>query len=228
MAGSLTSLSMAMTFGGVVYAWTSGRIIALFVVTGVLTIIFFLQQIFTVRTTVETRLFPLHFLRSPVMIMLALVMAATGTGLLTIIYFVPLLYQLARGNSAVEAGVQLLPFICFMVTMCVINGAVLSRFGYYMPWFLFSGCCLAVGAGLLFTIDESSTNAKLYGYSFIYALGVGASLQMPFSVAQAKAKPEEGSPAIGYCTYFQFASPAVSLSIANAVFLNDAVRKQIY
>jgi MFS family permease len=223
MGGALTALFMGMAFGGTMFPWDSARIIALFVVAGVLTILFTLQQVCTVATTEETRIFPIHYLKSKTMVLMAFATAAPCTGSFLIIYFIPLLYQLSRGTSAITAGVQLLPFICFMVTVCVGNGILLGKLPYYKLWFLVSGIFLAVGSGLLFTIDESTANAKIYGYSILYGIGVGASVQLPFSVATVKVKPTEAPLAIGYCTCFQFAGPAVALSIANAVFLDDAV-----
>ncbi|KUI69004.1 Putative HC-toxin efflux carrier TOXA [Cytospora mali] len=225
LAGAITSLLMGISFGGVVYDWDSGSIIALFVVAGVLCAIFLAQQLLTIGTTVETRIFPLHFLRAPTLVMQALAVAATATASFTIIFFLPLYYQLVIDLSPVASGVHLLPFVCFMVAVCVLNGILLSsKLGYYMPWFLLSGVFMVVGSACLFIVNQYTSAAKVYGYTIIYGIGVGASIQMPFSVAAAKVRPEEAGLAIGYCTFFQFLGPAVALSIANAVFLNDALR----
>ena len=62
--GAFTSGIMATNFGGTLYAWDSSQIIALFVVSGVLFIAFFLQQHFTVLTTMTARLSPFHLLRN--------------------------------------------------------------------------------------------------------------------------------------------------------------------
>lgn len=225
LAGAITSLLMGISFGGVVYEWASGSIIALFVVSGVLCAAFLVQQLLAVGTTLETRIFPLQFFRVPALVIQALAVAATCTASFTIIFFLPLYYQLVEDLSPVASGVHLLPFVCFMVTVCVLNGTVLSsRFAYYMPWFLVSGIFMVVGSACLFIVNQHTPAANVYGYTIIYGIGVGASVQMPFSVAAAKVRPDEAGLAIGYCTFFQFLGPAVALSIANAVFLNDALK----
>lgn len=224
IAGTLVCLLMAIFFGGTVYAWSSGIIIALFVISGALFVLFVLQQVFAIMTTTQTRLFPLHFLRSPIMVMLAIIAAASASASFTVIYFLPLLYQQAEGQSPLTSGVHLLPFVFFMVSVCVGNGVLLGKYGYYMPWTLFSGIFIIIGSACLITVDQTTPTSKVYGYIILYGIGVGASIQMPFSVAAAKAKPDESGIAIGYCACFQFAGPAVSLSVANSVFLNKATK----
>ena len=223
MAGSLTSLLMAISFGGIVFEWSSARTIALFVVAGVLFIMLLAQQILTIGTSVEDRIFPIHFLRSPIMVILGLATAAVTTGSFTIIYFLPLFYQLVVEESALNSGVHLLPFVSFMVVVCVGNGMIVGKYGYYMPWFLLSGIFLTIGSACLYTVDQFTPAPNVYGYSIIYGIGVGAGVQMSFGVAQMKVKPAEGGLAIGFCTFFQLAGPAVAISIANSVFLNEAL-----
>jgi len=223
LAGFFVSLLMAISFGGIIYSWSSGSIIALFVVAGVLLITFFLQQSFNVLTTPETRLFPLQFLHSRTMITLYLEEAAAATAVFVAIYFIPLFFQLVRRKSALGAGVSLLPFICFETVMCVLNGVLLGKFGYYMPWFMFAGGFVVVGSALMYTVNETTSNANIYGYSILYGIGAGAGIQMPFSVAQAKVKKEEIPLAIGFCTCAQLAAPAFALAIADSVFLNRAL-----
>jgi hypothetical protein len=55
---------MGINFGGVIYAWNSAPIIALFCVAGVLFIGFAIQQAFCMFTTERTRLFPVEMMYS--------------------------------------------------------------------------------------------------------------------------------------------------------------------
>jgi len=188
LAGFFVSLLMAISFGGIVYSWSSGSIIALFVVGGILLIFFFLQQSYNVLTTPETRLFPLQFLRSRTMVILFLEECAAATAVFIAIYFIPLYFQLVLGKSALGAGVSLLAFICADTAMCVLNGILLGKFGYYMPWFIGAGAFVVIGSALMYTVNETTHFAKIYGYSILYGIRAGAGIQMPFSVAVTKVK----------------------------------------
>lgn len=76
--GAMVSGVMAINFGGTTYPWNSGRIIGLFCTSGVLFIIFGFQQVFTVFTNKDRRLFPINFLKSRTMILLFVSIACGG------------------------------------------------------------------------------------------------------------------------------------------------------
>lgn len=120
------------------------------------------------------------------------------------------------------AGVHLLPFIIFMVSTVMICGTVVSSKGHWKPWFFYGGALVLAGGALMFTVDEHTSTAKTYGYSILIGTGTGAYIQMPFNAAQEFVSSAEIPAAVGLITWAQLAAPAISLSIANAVFLNRA------
>ncbi|MCJ1384343.1 hypothetical protein MMC17_007459 [Xylographa soralifera] len=222
ICGVYASGIMAMSFGGTLYSWSSGQIIGLFVTSGVLTIIFFIQQIWAIGTTISQRLFPIHFLKSPIMIMLFLATACAAVTVFVPVYFIPLYFQFVRTDNALEAGVRLLPFVAFSVTMAMVNGALMSKKPYYMPWYVFAGVFSLIGSALLYTVDENTSTAKIYGYSILLGLGSGSFIQLSYTVLQSKVEKYEIPIGIGFLTFAQLSGPAVALCIANAVFLNEA------
>lgn len=77
--GAFTALIMAINFGGDLYDWGAGQEIALWVVGGVLLLLFALQQRFTIGTTDTERIFPADFLRQPLMWLLFALMCSAST-----------------------------------------------------------------------------------------------------------------------------------------------------
>jgi hypothetical protein len=61
-------LTVALTFGGVVYSFHSGTIIALWTVTGVLLVAFIVLLKLHPLVSKENRLYPLHFFKKWVLI----------------------------------------------------------------------------------------------------------------------------------------------------------------
>lgn len=96
--------------------------------------------------------------------------------------------------------------------------------GYYMPWFLTGGIFTVIGSALMYTVDESSSSARVYGYSVLLAVGGGSFVQAAFSVAQAKVGQVKIPEAIGFITLGQLLGATVSLAIADSIFLNDAAK----
>jgi len=78
-AGAFTALIMAINFGGNLFAWGAGREIALWVVGGVMLLLFGLQQAFKIGTTSQERIFPGDLLRMPIMWLLFALMCAAST-----------------------------------------------------------------------------------------------------------------------------------------------------
>lgn len=64
-------------------------------------------------------------------------------------FYIPLYFQFVRGDSPLTAAVRLLPFIAVMVFFGLLNGALMSKFGYYMPWYLVGGIFTTIGGSLM-------------------------------------------------------------------------------
>ncbi|KAF5674782.1 major facilitator superfamily transporter [Fusarium circinatum] len=218
--GSVLCLIMAMNFGGVLWSWDAGRSIGLFVTAGVLLILFVLQQIFQVGTTFENRLFPMHFWKSRTMICLFFTMMLATFGSFIGIFYLPLYYQFTRGITAVETSVHLLPFILFLVAFNLLNGQFMGRTGYYYPWYIVGSLMELIGGVLMYTVDEHTSNAKIYGYTIILGTGVGCFCQAGFAVAQMKVKPTEIPYSVGFMTVGQMLGIVFGTGMSGALFVN--------
>ena len=220
--GAFVSGVMAVSFGGLTYPWNSGKIIGLFCCSGVLFILLGLQQVYTVFTTTSRRIFPIEFFKSRTILILFCMTAAGGTAVFIPIYMIPIFFQFTRSDTALEAGVRLLPLIFLMIFAVITNGAVLSAYGYYMPWYTFGGIFTLVGGALMYTVDTDSSVSRVYGYSVLVGIGTGMFAQASFSVAQAVVEPHMIPMAVGFITCAQVSGVTIALAIANSVFLNKS------
>ncbi|QSZ37759.1 hypothetical protein DSL72_008858 [Monilinia vaccinii-corymbosi] len=215
---------IAVSFGGVIYAWNSGRIIGLFVCSGVLWILFAAQQIFCITTDETRRLFPIELIKSYELVILFVLTATSATACFLPIYFIPIYFQFALSDSALASAVRLLPFVFVLVFAVVLNGLLMGKTGYYMPWYLAGGILVTIGSALMYTIDLDSSTGKVYGYSVILALGTGFFSQASFPVAQAKVEPHQLSAVTAYIGCAQIGGLAISISVANTLFFNKAIK----
>jgi MFS family permease len=217
-AALYTSFVLVFTFGGATWAWDDGRIISLFVVFGVVLIAFAVQQTFCIFTTPERRLFPVDFLRHKSLVLLYVATSAGCTALFVSIYYIPLYFSFVHNDTNVEAAVRLLPFICVTIFFIMLNGGLMPKFGYYMPWYFLSGVFLLIGGSLMYTVDVDTSNAAIYGYSVLTAIGAGASQQAAYSIAQAKVSVNRIADAIGFINTAQIGSIVIALTITGTVF----------
>jgi len=221
-AATYTSWILVLTFAGGVWAWKDNRVIATFVVFGVLLLTYIATQYFAVFTTPENRVFPAHLLRSRSMVLLHICTAAVSTNLFIPIYYIPLFFQFTHGDTALHAAVRLLPFILIGVFSTMLSGGLMSKFGYYMPFYVISGVTSVIGGALMHTVKADTKPGTVYGYSILVAIGAGAALQAAYSVAAAKVEPRHVPAAIGFMNLAQLGGTTIALTIAGQVFQSYA------
>lgn len=217
-AATFVLFMVVLTFAGSTWAWNSATIITLWVIFGVILISFSIQSYFSLFT--KKPLFPVQFLKRRSMVLLYFGTASAAAGLAVPVYFIPLFFQFTKGDSAIQAAVRLLPFIAVNIGFTMFSGALLPVFGRYMPWYVPGGIFMLVGGSLMYSIDASSTTAKIYGFEILIAVGSGLVGQIGYSVAAAKVKHSEVPAAIGFMNVAQIGSVAISLTIAGAIFQN--------
>lgn len=159
----IVCLLLALQWGGSKYAWSNGRIIALLVLAGVLIIGFVLVQIFKPDTaTVPPRIFKQRSIMAGAWATFTL-----GASMMIIVYYLPIWFQAIEHVSAVQSGIRLLPMVLPMVLASITTGVLTARIGYYTPFMLFGTCLLAIGAGLLTTLQVNTSEGKWFGYQVL-------------------------------------------------------------
>ncbi|KAJ3497686.1 hypothetical protein NLG97_g1721 [Lecanicillium saksenae] len=221
-AGLFLSIMMAMNFGGVLWPWGSGQSIALFVLAGVLFLLFCVQQSNCFLTSPGNRLFPMHFFRNYEMVILFATMMFAAFGTFITIYYLPLYFQFTRGATALQTSVHILPYIMFLSASVLINGDFMSKTGYYFPWYIFGSALQVIGGALLYSADETTSNAKIYGYTILLGVGVGSYCQAGFPVAQVKVAAVDIAYSVGFMTVAQMLGIALGTGLSGAVFVNKA------
>jgi len=110
LLGAISSLLMAISFGGLLFPWNSGSIIGLFVTAGVVFIILAAQQRYTIGTSEKHRLIPLEYIGSKEIVILFIETVCAGTAVFLPIYFIPLFFEIIHNESALISALPLLPF----------------------------------------------------------------------------------------------------------------------
>ncbi|OAA58988.1 Major facilitator superfamily domain, general substrate transporter [Niveomyces insectorum RCEF 264] len=173
-------LLLALQWGGTTYTWQNARIVALLVLAGVLLLGFVAWQALRPKTaTVPPRIFLQRSILAGVLATLCI-----GAHMMIFVYYLPIWFQAIQGVSAVQSGIRTLPLVLAMVLLSIVCGGLIARIGYYTPFMLFGICMMAIGAGLLTTLQVHSPAAHWIGYQVIYGLGMGCTFQAPNLAAQ--------------------------------------------
>ncbi|RYP61547.1 hypothetical protein DL769_007647 [Monosporascus sp. CRB-8-3] len=222
-AGFWVTFAIAFISAGGVWPWNDGRTIATVVVFGVLLIAYALQQYFCIFTTREDRSFPGHLLKSRTQVLLYIATSCTITGSYVATFYIPLYFQFVNNDTPLMAAVRLLPFLLLTIVFNLGAGFALSKFQYYMPFYLFSGVLNTLSGALYYVyLKPSTSTATLYGFSIIIAVGTGTTLQLGYAVAALKVKAADVVNAISLQNVSQVGSTAICLVIAGQVFQSVA------
>jgi len=224
-AGMWVAFSIAFVFAGGIWPWQDGRTIATIVVFVVLVPLYALQQYFCLFTTLETRSFPIHLLKSRTQILTAICAGGSFTAQYITTYFIPIYFQFVQSDTALDAAVRLLPFLLFLVFFNLLSGYLLPKVKYYVPIYLLSGICIILGGALMYIFLKPGTStAHLYGISIVLAIGAGLSSQVGYAVATLKVQPADVANALSLQNVVQLGGATIALIIGVLVFQSAAVR----
>lgn len=169
---AIVCLLLALQWGGSKYTWGSGRIIALFVVFGVLILGFIYQQF----RAGENATLPIRIVKMRSIAVACLVAFSLGSAFMLLIFYVPLWFQAIGGTSATQSGIRNLPFVLGVTIFSVFSGIGVTLIGYYAPFMIIGGAIFSIGAGLITTFEVDTGAAKWISYQIIAGIGVGASV----------------------------------------------------
>jgi len=188
--GSFVLLNTVIAFAstGAGKEWNSAFTISIFIVWALVLAAYVCQQAFSVLTDKASRIFPVELCKSRTMILLYIGTSALTCAHFVTLYYFPLYFQLARGDTAIRSAVRMLPVICSNILSGAIAGAVLPQFKRYAVLYLISGSLILIGTSLMFTVNINTISSKVYGYGFVIGLGTGFTFQTSYSVA-TKAPP---------------------------------------
>ena len=92
-------------------------------------------------------------------------------------YYLPVFYQIVRGRTAEQSGVDIIPLLISFILTTTICGGVVRKTGRYWPFLIISVCITAIGGGLLYTIGPSTSNSRLIGFQILLGVGIGFGFQ---------------------------------------------------
>ncbi|KAI0547805.1 MFS general substrate transporter [Xylaria curta] len=211
---------VSATYAGAIWAWDSGKVIALWVVTGVTIILFVLQQWTAFLTTKEDRIYPVWCLKSRSLVMLYLGTAGSSAVLNCNIYYIPLYFEFVKGDGPIAVAARLLPFIFLMIFGSLLSGSLIPKLNVYAAWYVISGAVALVGSVLLSRISVTTPTSNMYGFEVLVGLGCGLTFQAGYSIALVLAPPEKATSVLSFINVAQLGAGALSLATAGSIFQN--------
>lgn len=216
---SIVCLILALQWGGTIYAWNNGRIIALFVVFGVLMIAFVLVQRWKEETaSVPPRLAKMRSIGAGFWFSLCV-----GGSMMLFVYYLPIWFQAIKGATAVKSGIMNIPLVLALVASSIIAGICVSKIGYFTPFMILGSILMSVGAGLLTTFKTTTNHPEWIGYQVVLGFGIGFGMQQSSVAAQTILERKDVPTGAALMMLAQSLGGAIFLAVAQTVFDNNLV-----
>jgi len=110
--------------------------------------------------------------------------------------------------------------ILSLVVFSIVSGVLTTVIGYYTPFVWMSAILMAIGAGLLSTLQTDSGEGKWIGYQIVFGAGVGFGMQQGLIMAQTVLPRKDIPIGTAMLMFSQTLGGAIFISVGQNVFTN--------
>jgi len=213
-----TCLVLFTSLGGTTYPWGSATIISLGIAGVALVVVFALVE----RRAAEPVL-PLHLFKIRTFWVANLVGFIVGFAMFGAITYLPLFFQIVRGESPTISGLQLLPLIAGLLIVSIGSGQVISRTGRYRVFPIAGTALMTIGLLLLSRMGIGTSSVEAALFMLVLGMGLGSVMQVLVLVVQNAVPYSELGVATSGATFFRSIGGSFGTAIFGAIFSNVLV-----
>ncbi|MCL2419335.1 MAG: MFS transporter, partial [Conexibacteraceae bacterium] len=216
LAAALVSVVLMCTLGGTSYAWLSGFIIGL----GVLSILLIAAFLYVEGRAAEPVL-PLHLFRNSVFNVTSAIGFVVGFALFGSVTYLPLFLQVVGGSSPTGSGLQILPLMGGLLITSIGSGQLITMTGKYKRYPIAGTFVMVIGLYLLSTMDASTTRLASSAFMFVLGLGLGLVMQVLVLAVQNAVSYSDLGVATSGATLFRSIGGSVGTAILGSIFASE-------
>ncbi len=215
-----SALTLATSWGGTTYPWSSPMIIGLFV-GSVAAIVLFVW----VESRVSEPILPPRLFRDPVFTICCVLSFVVGFAMLGVMTYLPTFMQFVNGVSATASGLRTLPMVAGMLITSTGTGILVGRTGKYKRYPVAGTATMAIALVLLSRMDNSTPFILQSLYLLILGIGIGASMQVLTLIVQNTARFDDLGVATSGVTFFRTIGSSFGAAIFGSLFSNFLARE---
>ncbi|KAJ9210963.1 hypothetical protein DTO166G4_7460 [Paecilomyces variotii] len=209
----ITIFVLPLSWAGSLFPWASWQTLLPMLLGVVVLIAFAFYEKYPASPIVPHRLF-----HSTTANMTLVGVFFHGAVLVSILQYLPLLYQAVQLETPILSAVSLLPAVITSVVFAAISMMMVPLFGGYAWLLRFSWLILTLGTGLLALFKVGSSKSMNYGLPILWGTGV-ALLRLSILPMQASVKDiNDTGLAIGLLLGVRMFGGLVGLTIASTIF----------
>lgn len=218
---AIVCLLLALQWGGQTYPWSNSK------VWGTLLGFFLIIAVFIgiqLRTG-ERATIPVGVFTQRSVLISCLFSAFLSMALYVHIFYLPFYFQACKGTTAEESGIRTIAYLVSITVASIVIGGAITVLGYYTPFMWVGSAIFTIGCGMLYTLKVHSPAGQWIGYQILAGAGAGASVQIPFIAVQVVTSEKDMPTANACVMFFNSLGGALSISIAQNIFINSLKRE---
>jgi EmrB/QacA subfamily drug resistance transporter len=215
IVGGVSSLLLALVWGGERYPWGSATIVSLLATAALLLIVF----IFWEGRATEPIL-PLRLFHNSIFSMTSAVGFVVGTAMFGAIVFIPIYLRVVDGVTPTKAGLLMLPLMIGIIVSSISSGKATTVTGRYKAFPIAGTGLLGIGIFLLSRLDVG-TPAWLYSiYFFTVGAGLGLVMQILVLAVQNAVDFRDMGVATSSSQFFRSMGGTIGTAIFGTILAN--------
>ncbi|KAK9311887.1 major facilitator superfamily domain-containing protein [Lipomyces starkeyi] len=214
--GSVTSILLSVSFGGVMFPWKSFRVVVPLVVGGCGTIVFCIYEWFVPAEP----MIPMRIFTDRTAIVNYVGTLMHGIILWCTIYFISLYFLVVKDFTPIMDGVAAFPLTFTIAPASVAVGVAVSITGRFR-WALWVGWALTVvGMGLMTMLTMDSSTGQFIGLTIVEGIGTGMLFPSMGTAIQASVDQENVAISSAMFSFSRALGQTFGVAIGGSIFTN--------
>ncbi|WP_406862725.1 MDR family MFS transporter [Streptomyces sp. HUAS MG47] len=209
----ILALTLAASWAGTTYAWTSPQILGLAAVGAAALAALVRAERRAEEPVVPPRLFAdRNFTLAQVLSFLA------GAAMLATMNYLPQYLQFVSGRTSTASGLLLLPMMLAMVAVQVTTGRIIGRTGRHRIHPILGGALMTAGGLALLLLDVDTPTALASALTVPVGAGLGFLMQSTMLITMSSAPPRDMGAASGTVTLVRTIGGSLGVAVLGALF----------
>ncbi|KAG9320323.1 hypothetical protein KVV02_002456, partial [Mortierella alpina] len=185
---TIIMILLALNWGGSKYPWNDSKIIGLLCGGFVLAIVFILVE----WKIHKEPIVPVHLFKIRNLWSTYASLFFGGMSFFGILFYLPVYFQVVKGESATIGGLETIPFICAIAITSISSGIWVLKRGTYAFFPALGNALFTAGSALCIIFDQDTHRVVTVFVLLICGFGMGFMMQSTTLAVQAAVKPRSG------------------------------------
>ena len=214
LTASTTSFLMPVSWGGVMFPWSSFRTLVPLILGICGLFAFFIYDSYVVKTP----LIPLGILNNRTAAVNYIGTLVHGIVLWGLLYYLPLYYEAVKGYSPIIVGVAVFPETFTIAPASILVGIAVSITNRFR-WAIWSGWSLTVlGMGLLYLLNSETSVPAFVFLNLVPGLGIGLLFSSMNLATQAAATEKHVGFAAAMYIFLRSLGQGIGVAVGGVIF----------